>query len=498
MRNQFLRSVSLILAVLITGSVLISCAENKENTPPETDTSAVQETVNIEEVDLDSVEGRALISDDLPEYDAKGGVYRIMTNNDGSDKLECEEEQTGDIVDDAVYDRNHKVMERFNVQLEIYLGGNHRECGAAIQTAVLSDDDSFDMYAGHAIVSGGAAVNNVFRNWNEMEYINFEKPWWSKNSVEALQLNNVILLMPSYMTSSVVEGTYCMYYNKNIAADYNLPNIYDVVFNKEWTLEKLRSTVEGIYEDLDGNGKQNPDDKYGLAITSLSPAVTFTWAFNCPIVSFDPDDYTATIEFASQSTYDKFTALYDLYYNTEGVTVKGDDHGYAGTVFAKGNTLLAPGTFGYATNTLRDFEPDYAIIPYPKYDENQDNYYSMIDGYHAICGIPKTIRDEEKCGIITEAMTAESWKKVIPAYYDVALKVKGTRDEESVEILDLILDSVVVDFSYIFDNWEGLAFTFQTLLQGKKSDFASYIERNTKKSIRYYEKVVKAFVEYGE
>jgi len=166
--------------------------------------------------------------------------------------------------------------------------------------------------------------------------------------------------------------------------------------------------------------------------------------------------------------------------------------------FLKSNTLLAAGNFRYALDYLRDFEDAYAIIPYPKFDDQQAEYYSMLDGYHAVIGVPMTSQNTELAGLITEAMTAESWKEVVPAYYDVALKTKGVRDEESIAMMDLIMDSVKVDFTYIYDNWQGYAFTIQTLLQNKNKNFASEVKKKEKPVQRWYDKVVAAFLEYGQ
>ena len=92
-------------------------------------------------------------------------------------------------------------------------------------------------------------------------------------------------------------------------------------------------------------------------------------------------------------------------------------------------------------------------------------------------------------------MTAESWKNVIPAYYDVALKLNGTRDEESIAMLDKILDSVKVDFTYIYDNWQGFAFFMQDLLQNKNRDLMSYVESNRSAKLTFYEQLYEAFDE---
>lgn len=112
-------------------------------------------------------------------------------------------------------------------------------------------------------------------------------------------------------------------------------------------------------------------------------------------------------------------------------------------MFQSGKGLFMDMTF-YYIESLREMEADFGIIPYPKYDEAQDEYYSRIEGCELSC-VPITVSDTERTSIILEALACESAKQVQPAYYDVSLRTKYTRDEESQEMLDIIFDHRVFD-----------------------------------------------------
>ena len=207
-------------------------------------------------------------------------------------------------------------------------------------------------------------------------------------------------------------------------------------------------------------------------------------------------DGSVNLLLEAQRTTDIIDKLYEFFYQSTGVYTESTAQATRlAELFATGNFLITPGLIGNAVSTLREFETDYSIIPYPKYDSNQEDYLTMVDGGHLIIGVPLTAKNPAETGIITEVMTAESWKNVIPAYYDVALKLKGTRDEESIAMLDKILDSVKVDFTYIYDNWQGFAFFMQDLLQAKNRDLMSYIEKNRSAKLTFYEQLYEAFDE---
>lgn len=99
-------------------------------------------------------------------------------------------------------------------------------------------------------------------------------------------------------------------------------------------------------------------------------------------------------------------------------------------------------TFFYISS-LRNMDADFGILPYPKYDEAQKDYLARIEGIE-LTGVPVTA-DTEFVSAIMEAMASESATTVVPAYYDVALKTKMTRDNDSAEMLDIIFENRVFD-----------------------------------------------------
>jgi hypothetical protein len=96
---------------------------------------------------------------------------------------------------------------------------------------------------------------------------------------------------------------------------------------------------------------------------------------------------------------------------------------------------------------LRAMETDFGILPYPKFDEKQEAYYTRLGGGDLFfTGITSTKEDLERTSAILEAMACDSLKTVVPAYYDIMLKTKLARDEESEEMIDYIIDQRVFDW----------------------------------------------------
>jgi hypothetical protein len=88
--------------------------------------------------------------------------------------------------------------------------------------------------------------------------------------------------------------------------------------------------------------------------------------------------------------------------------------------------------------------------------------------------IPNNCFDTDFVGTIIEAMSAEGYRRVIPAYYEVALKGRYTHDSESVQMLDIIRESAVIDFAYTYGSYAFCTRGLYDLIQAKSTDYASY------------------------
>ena len=142
---------------------------------------------------------------------------------------------------------------------------------------------------------------------------------------------------------------------------------------------------------------------------------------------------------------------------------------------------------------FREMEDDYGIIPLPKYDEAQETYYSHASAHADCFAIPVINEDFERCSIILEAMAAEGYKTIRPAVYDVAIKQKGARDEDSAKMIDLIYNGRTGDFADLYDEW-GLVYTLDHMIGRQQSNtWASYYKTNESASVKRLGKAVEVF-----
>ena len=143
----------------------------------------------------------------------------------------------------------------------------------------------------------------------------------------------------------------------------------------------------------------------------------------------------------------------------------------------------------------RNMESDYGVLPMPKYDEAQREYYcaNSVNGVFGQ-GVPVTNDKLEMTGAFLEALAYESQKTVVPVYYETSLKIKLLRDEESIEMLDLMSRSRVFDLVYIY-NWGNTGEIYSNLMIKKSRDFASEYAKKENSIIAAMEKSLSEILE---
>jgi hypothetical protein len=92
-------------------------------------------------------------------------------------------------------------------------------------------------------------------------------------------------------------------------------------------------------------------------------------------------------------------------------------------------------------------DTEYGILPYPKYDENQEEYRTADGNCTVYAAVPKNASDPEFSGEMLDALGAAGKSIVYPAYYITTLKGKTAQDPESVAMLDKIRDTMYFTFA---------------------------------------------------
>ena len=495
------RFISLLLALLMIFSTvaftLTSCGE-EENEEKKTETDTPVISGSAEEGDIFAE--RAAISDELPEADFGGRKFRIAGHRTDEYFIEEDNRNKGDLIADAKYARNKSVEYRFNFEIEVAYKAIYYDVQSWVAKTVMSGADEFDLFCSHGASAGGTVLKNVFLNWYDIPHIDFSKPWWSSSCANELTYDGKCILAISDFNYTAISGAEAMFFNKNLAAAYDMGDLYQVVLDGKWTFDYFTELTKDIYIDEDGSGDKSDGDFYGFAQSHAYQCAisTWLWAFDNPTVTKN-EEGVPTISVKTDKINNIVTSLYDYLFNSNGVHYRTDNEAGQGMdLFLNKKAIFSMGGIGSPTGSgLRNFEDEYGMLPLPKWDENQAKYYTMTPGEHTVLAVPKTVKDTEFVGTVMEALSAESYKQVVPTLYEIALKTRYLRDDESKEVLDIVIDGRMYDFGYIYGGFEGFGFMLGAMFESGNSNFESYYQKKYGNARIHYKKIVKVFDKLG-
>lgn len=489
------RAISMIILMsMLAASVSCGGTSGEVKDSSDTDSDAV---TSYEEVTTE--DPRYAIKEDLPEVDYGGYEFRILVR---WPDLWCadmySESLTGEVVNDAVYNRNRKVSERFGVNFT-QIKSSDNDAYTDGTKAILAGEDAYDMILPHG---QGAfhtyAYPGLLLDYNtDLTYVDLDKPWWDQDARKSFELNGRLFVMTGDISYLSLAETECMLFNKKLFDDLGEEYPYELVKSGKWTFDEFKRLVEAGTKDLNGDGEQKPeDDQYGLSTQMYSMPCNVITTTGGRIVDKDESGEPAVTiytERTEKAMNDYFRLFYsDNSYLEGSRRYDGTSKDYdARKIFSDGRGLFFDGLLT-EVNDMRDMNDDYGFLPVPKYDETCEKYYTKVDaGNHMPC-IPKTTSDPERTSIILEALAAEGYRTVIPAYYEVALQRKYTRDTESADMLDIIKDGRVFDIGYYFLGGSLCVVGYDMAVAGK-DNFASICASKATGVGKQIEKIMKTY-----
>jgi len=388
----------------------------------------------------------------LPEYNFDGYKYNILTAAEQWAHYYVAESENGDIINDAVYARNSAVEEMYNVTLNYQVfngyGAGMPAVATALKGAVLSGTDEFDLVISGTVYISGHILDGLFMDMNTIDTIDLANPWWYKKVNDELIIANKAYTVVGEYSLMAITNSWCVYFNSALIKDFELENPYVLVNNGKWTFDKMIEMGMSVCADLNGNGKPDEEDRFGL-LTGVSEAFyAMRYAMGSTITNIGSDGYPILVG-ASEKTVTVFDKLKALNNNKEFLyNYKNSLYVEQIPIFVGGQALFYSYPIKATENAvMRNFE-DYGIIPQPKLDEAQEEYYALClgDGYQ----IPAVVNDADMSGAVLETLNWESYMNVTSRYYDVALQGKFTRDNESAAMLDLIRANSIMDFGALY------------------------------------------------
>ncbi len=468
-------NTKLYLLPVLTVLLLASCAPDTPSSENITSASVTEKTQLQTET---AANDRTQIPDGLPaDLDFEGRSFGIYVYEEAAKYTIGLEDAAGDIVNDAVIARNIAVEERLNVTLSQVSQPN----GSinTVSSLLMAGDPAYDLFIAYQYEMAPLISRGGLHNLYHLDYINFSQPWWWENYMQQLQLGDEsrFFAVGDYFIRALMYA-HTVYYNKALYAEYadDADGLYEEVLDGKWTFDRMSAISRDVWSDLNNNGKTDADDMLGYVTHKTTGTVDpFVYSSDIPF-SDRSDDGIVTLSLQQDDAVTLAERLSEFFWQTGSfhATESSTD---ATRIFTEGRSMFWCAHLSGA-KYLRDMKDDFGMIPYPKFDEEQKQYRSLVHDAASIGAVNASSGNLDMTGAILEAMCAETYRSVTPVWYETATKIKYSRDDLSSQMIDLIHDTITTNFIYAYNYaLNGVGMVYRDLVTKQSKDYVSAVEK---------------------
>ncbi len=464
------RILSTLLAAMMLFSVT-ACGGDKDNEGNKPSNDTTVSTDGTLPAGIEKQDYKGVVNILIPEW----GIY---TNYfDPGDDLT-------DVMNKALFNREQKVESYLGVDITYEHTASISDISTLLATAISTNDDLYQIALNHCISGNSSNITNGYLlDMNEMD-IDFTGEWFNHKSNEALEVGG----MQFYCISDyMLPDPNVVLFNKKLIEENQLEDPYQLVRDGKWTIDKLAEMASAITSD-NGDTVWDENDTYGFSNPGEWLNNSFIYSSDIPFVEKN-DDGEFYLAFDNERAYTLMEKLDELINGPDTfTTVRGEDSSITAEITMDSNRCLFTLFALNQLYTIRNIEVDFGILPYPKLDEEQEDYIS--NDWTGLLSVPMSLSEDsyEMVGDVIELLAYYSAEEVIPTYIDDTLGTKLSRDDESKEMINLVFDSCTFNagmnyfgFSRSADNTgiNRLFYTVSSMLiaQGENT-FASWLATN--------------------
>ncbi len=477
--------IALLLAVLMVASVFAAC---QDGTPDESKGGTVSKA-----------DGDDRYVADLPEFswNTDSGTYGtfdvLVYSNEAQTTYFSEEigynlyETTDEVLNAAVMERNNYVEQLTGVEIVAW---PVKDVVSALNDQIAGGMKDYDMAMPFMPGAATLAQEGKLHALNSDKlsaYIDLSQPWWDANATAGLSVDGIVYFTTGDISIMQKIVSTAVTFNKDMYASLfpGEKTLYEVVDDGEWTLDKMVQLAK-VATVQDGDGDWDLDDQWGCS-ASHGDANMFYLASGNTMCAKDSDDLPV-FSMNSTSSIDAAIKVLEAL-QTDGWAIMAENMTAMGAtdkwkasldVFGEGRALFRTTAFS-AIKKLRAYEEgvEFGIIPMPKLNSDQENYYTPCSAHYAYAVvIPNCVEDEEFSAYMTELVCCEAKNYVTDAYYEVTLKKRDSKDDETERMLDLIFSNVIYDTGYIY-GFSGASSILSGLMSSGGTDVKSSVEKVT-------------------
>ena len=418
----------------------------------------------------------------MPGYedvDFGGATFTIVGADGESDGFNSAKEiysEESDAISVAVRERNQWIESLYNCTIK---GVASPTPASDAMTEVTSNLHTIDLYTHHYSIDGTAKDGKVYNLFDlGSRDIDFSKPWWDQKFVDTYTVKKTngtetLYSIVGDFALTTFDCTHALVYNKTVFqndSDVNHLNLYQLVRDKKWTMDQFQFIVKNVVNDADGNSTidSQTGDVAGWIRTSHASHGMHV-ASGLPIMKNTDGVFTFEVDKNTESWTNVVNKAAEIWAMPEGQTIS---YSVIPETLAGGFACFASEILGSALVNLADFDAEIGILPYPLYSETQENYAHYVDNHVYVYSVPTSVSEIEAMGDFLAIYAYHSTYLVRPVYISV-YAYDYCSDEESAEMLGIILDTMTYDAGYLC-NGGSLESDITNMIQTNNNQIAQF------------------------
>ncbi len=394
-------------------------------------------------------------------------------------------ESYGDILSEALYNRTLLTEDRIGVDIDISVQESYTDYNKAIgnlRNSIDADTGAYDIVAGWSCRIINLAVEGYFHDLNTTAYYDSQDDWWSTSITDALTLGGKTYLNTGDIATTYMDSCMAVVVNQKVSDSfhYQYDAFYDIVKSGDWTMEYFNQLVKDAYTD-DGNQVRDEKDTFGL-VGNHTYADAFWTSCDISIIENNGTD-RPTLNYDIAKIDGVVDKVYELFYENIGAEIVSDKDGLSiiqdpVAHFANDRAMFIMLNLGNLSK-LSDMETMYGVLPMPKYDKAQENYRTYVQQSMSLWGIPTDVADKDMSSAVLTSLGYDSRETVVEVHYEKVLKLRYVKDSTSGYMIDLIYNSIFMNFDSIFN--ESLA---QDVSKQYRLNMPVYVLRNMESELQ--------------
>ncbi len=435
-KSKRLRLLCLALCGATLALSLTACAKKTPTAPTDTD-----ETVQTEEY-----------NDGLPaqmDYDRTASVlsWKSADSKSGTD---WSDGISSDTVNDAVFKSRNQVAKRLNISFDIHTADGDWNNRAPFMMNVKNAAENgtpYDLVGQYSTTGVQLAVEGVYTDLTRYSALDFSDAWWPGKVTESLTIGKSLYFCTGDITPTCVTMIGSVFVNLDLAKSYGIQeDFYGIVRRGEWTLKRMQE----IFLDKVGTTADESSRVYGIQIAHGGVFDNLFFSGGLRFVSHDEDGYLTVDKcITNQITTNWFDTCRAFVFGNEDVTKYGSSE-TIGTMFMQDRSIAyISHVLSDASQYLKEANFDYAVLPYPKRDEVQSDYYSQAALGVTMFAIPEAATNKSFSAVLLQALGSDAYRTMTPEIYNSYFRTRFMATPENAEMLDLIHDSLVWDIGRI-------------------------------------------------